>query len=195
VGQPDKVEHEAWWNVSRRHQVGFLRAAFHTIADRALLDALVAADTAGGFLYDVLQTLSAHTQFFEVLLAPLVAEFQHRVLGLLADLDTLLGSGFDFDYTSSDSPFQKGGALIAARFHKSRLTGFVADDSPIPAGEIGLPGDLQFAAAAVRSPPEALFLELVHGDALVAPLVLDDELAFVDLFLVDGIGNRPRTSP
>ena len=30
-----------------------------------------------------------------------------------------------------------------------------------------------------------MLLELVHGDALVAALVLDDELALVDLFLVD----------
>ena len=53
-------------------------------------------------------------------------------------------------------------------------------------------GTFRLAAAAVASPAVSLLFEFVDRDALVASLVLDDELAFVDLFLVDRVRVHPE---
>ncbi len=82
--------------------------------------------------------------------------------------------------------------LLAADLDERGLPGLVADDAPVPAGEVCLPRDLHLAPAAVGPPAVALLLELVHRDALVAALVLDDELALVDLLLVDRVRVDPE---
>ena len=54
VGVPDQVEHEGDREFAGRHIRGVLGGAVHTVADRALVDALVALDAAGGLAHDLL---------------------------------------------------------------------------------------------------------------------------------------------
>ncbi len=120
-------------------------------------------------------------------LAPLVAELVHCTFDLSADLDTLGVCRFRGKFLGFDCSVEKFCTLLAADLDKGSLPGLVADDTPVPAGEVCLAGDLHLAPAAVAPAAVAGLFELIHGDTLVASLVLDDELALVDLFLGDRV--------
>ena len=183
MGEPDQVEHEVRGNFTRGDQVGFTCTALDTVADRTCLNTGVALDTLGGLLYDRLQAFPSLTEVGKVFCPPLVAKFQHCTLYLSTDLDPLGVGFFGLDDAGLLGLCQQVCTLLAAYFDEGRLPGLVADDSPVAAGKVCTAWDFQLAAAAVRPPAVALLLEFVHGDALVASLVLDDELSLVDLFL------------
>jgi len=121
-------------------------------------------------------------------LAPLVAKLEHCALDFPADLKTLGVGSFGCKDSGLDCAVDELGTLLGADLNESSFSGLLANDTPVSAGKVCLPGDLHLAAAAVAAPSVAGFFELVNGDALVAAFVLDDELALVDLFLVDDIG-------
>ena len=122
------------------------------------------------------------------MLAPLVAELEHRTLDFSADLKTLGVGCFGCEDSFLDCTVNEGCTLLGADLDKGCLSGTGSDDTPVPAGKVCLAGDLHLAAAAVRPAAVAGLFEFVDGDTLVASLVLDDELALVDLFLVHLLG-------
>src|SRR5690606_25067888 len=115
----------------------------------------------------------------EVASAPLVPEFEHRVLGLPANLDALRIRCLDRELLRGDRAVEKLRALVGADLDERGVARLVADDAPVAACDICLARDLHLAAAAIRAPTIAALFEFVHRDALVASLELDDELAFV----------------
>ena len=129
---------------------------------------------------------------FKVVLAPLVAKLDHCALDFAPDLKTLGVCCLGREDTGFDRTGQEVCTFLAADFNKGRLTGLVADDTPVTAGEVCLAGDLHLAAAAVGPAPVTGLFELVDRDALMSSFVLDDELALVDLFLVDGVRVDPE---
>jgi hypothetical protein len=105
----------------------------------------------------------------EVLLAPLVAEFEHCVLDFAADSMPFSGAGSVWSAPAETAWFIIVCALLAADLDEGSLAGLVTDDAPVAAGKICLPGDLHLAATTVAASAIALFFELVHGDALWPP--------------------------
>ena len=126
------------------------------------------------------------------MLAPLVAELQHCAFDFAPDLKTLGVRCFSCKDTGFHGTVYEVCTLLAADFNKGCLTGLVADNTPVPAGEVCLAGDLHLTAAAVGPAAVAGFFEFVNGDTFVAAFVLDDELALVDLFLVDRVRVNPE---
>ena len=122
------------------------------------------------------------------MLSPLVTELEHCAFDLCPDLKTLGVCRFGRKDAILDSPIEEVCTLLAADFHKGCLAGAGPDNSPVTAGKVGLAGDFHLAAAAVAAPPIPCLFKLIHGDAFVTAFVLDNELALVDLFLVNRLG-------
>ena len=186
VRKAAQVEHRVGRDETRAdHLVWLLPLVSNGDTDRTMVDARVTLHAPRGLPGNGLP--EGGCECIKVVLAPLVTELVHCILNLGADLDTLGVCRFRGKFLGFDCSVEKFCTLLAADLDKGRLAGLVADDTPVPAGKIRLPGDLHLAAAAVRPAAVAGLFELIHGDTLVASLVLDDELALVDLFLGDRV--------
>jgi len=148
VRKPAQVEHR----VSRDdtmadHQVWLLELVCTGNTDRAVIDACVTLHAAAGLLCNGLP--EDGSQGFEVVLAPFVAKLEHCILNLSADLDTLGVGCLGCKFLGIDSALDEFCTFLGADFNKGGLAGLLANNSPVPAGKVCLPGDLYLAAAAV----------------------------------------------
>src|SRR5271157_3267213 len=145
VGEPDKLEHEIHRQYAWRDQVRFLRAALHTVTDRAVFNACIAFDTSRGFGNNFLQALSSFAEYFEIMLSPLVTKLEHRTFYFAPDFNTLRIRRFGSDPTLFHGTVQEISSLIAADLDKCGFSSLVADNPPVSASQICLPRDFHLA--------------------------------------------------
>ncbi len=161
MGKPDHVEHRTWRNLSGCDEMRLPGTALNTVADRAVLNTCIAFDAAGSLLHDRLKACTAFAECLEIMLPPLVAEFQHCAFNLGTDCKTFWICCRGFKGTCLNRSINEVCTLLGADLDKGCLPGLIADDTPITAGKICLAGNLHLAPAAVAPPAISLFFELI----------------------------------
>ena len=141
VGKPDHVEHETDREFPGWHEVRFLRAAFHAVTDRAVLDTGITFDAAGGVFNNLRQADFAIAKCRKVVFPPLVAELEHGTFDFRPDLDTFRVCRFGCDGACLDGGTQEFCTLLAADFDERGFSCLVTDDPPVTAGKVCLARD------------------------------------------------------
>ncbi len=154
----------------------------------AYLHAGIAFDAAAGLLYHPLQSLPAALQWGEVAFPPAIRQPQHRLLPSPSGFDAGGIWNIHLDGPTPMSPVYELRSLLAADLDECGLSHQLLPYSPLPAGQIGIPGYLDLAAPAVASSAVSCLLYFGNGQVLFLAVILNVQVALVHTLFIDQSG-------